>query len=64
MAYRLKISLKDGSSIDACYQNEEYALNLYGLALFKKLAKSAEVYDTDAHCTIFAYDETTGEARA
>ena len=63
MAYRLRIQMKDGSSINTCYQNEDYALNMYGLALFKKLAKRAEIYDTDENCTILAFDETTGEKR-
>lgn len=57
MAFQLKINMKDGTTINQCYQNEEYALNLYGLALVKKLAKSAEIYDTDEHCTIFKFEE-------
>ena len=56
MAYRLKVLLNDNSVIDTVYQKEEYATNLYAMALFKGLAKSAEIIDTVDNETLFKFE--------
>lgn len=53
--YRLKVELNNGEIIDKYYSDENIALNLYGLALFKKLAKYAMVYDTMEQSIIFEF---------
>lgn len=55
MAYRLIIEMTDGSKINKCYEHEEFATNLYAMALFKKLAKYASVIDTSNGDILFEF---------
>ncbi len=56
MAYHLKVLLNDNSVIDTVYQREEYATNLYAMALFKGLAKCAEIVDTENNQVLFHFE--------
>ena len=56
MAFHLKVVLNDNSIIDHIYNNEDIACNLYAMALFKGLAKSATIVDTDSNDTLFKYE--------
>lgn len=56
MAYILNIEMTNGQFINKRFYTEEYATNLYLLAVVNKLAKRASVFDEDEHAFLFEYD--------
>ncbi len=56
MAYILNIELINGRFIIKRFHTEEYATNLYFLAVAKKLAKRASVFDEHEHAFLFEYE--------
>ena len=55
MAYRLKAEFEDGTKVDTSYWKEEYAVNLYQMALLIKGLKYAQVYDESKNSILFEY---------